>query len=148
MSATAFCAIQGALVAALTQAPALAEGRVYVNRLRPIGAAIPSAIVVRLDQASAAGDVIGTLDWVTSYTVECYARAVSGADPAESVDALLSAVWARLSALTPPGLGVAAITLQPTIDWQYDDAETPVACALIRISVQHRTVFADLAPWA
>lgn len=145
---SAFVAILAALITALTEATSLAGGRVYPNHLNPIALESNTAIVVRLDQATAPDDTIGSQDWTTSYTVECYARAATGTDSAIAVDALLSDAWARLSTLAPAGLGVAAVTLQNTIDWQYDDAATPVVCALIRLQVQHRTSPTNLAPWA
>ena len=147
MSATAFIGIQAAIVAALATAPALAGGRIHTNHLRPISAGHATALVVRLDQSAASPETLGALDWITSYVVECYARAATGSDPANAVDGLLSTAWARLNALNPVGLGVSAITVQPAIDWQYDTTDTPVACALIRVQVQHRTATATLAPW-
>ena len=53
MSATAFVAIQTALMGALTAAPALAGGRIHANHLRPIGTGHATALVVRLDQSAA-----------------------------------------------------------------------------------------------
>ena len=148
MSDTAFTGIQAAIMAALSATPALAGGRVHSNHLRPIGAGHASALVVRLDQTAGSSETLGALDWATSYVVECYGRAATGADPADAVDGLLSSAWARLSALNPTGLGVSAVTVQPAIDWQYDTADTPVTCALIRVQVQHRTTTGTLAPWA
>ncbi len=140
---SAFFGIQSALIAALQSGAALAGGRIYANRLRPIAAGQTSAIVVRLDQAQGTEQVIGTIFWVSTYAVECYVRAASGADPAAAVDALLMDAWARLAALDAAALN-AAITINPLIDWQYDDAETPVACAVMHITVQHSTSTADL----
>lgn len=148
MSDTAFAGIQAAIVQALTAAPALACGRVYTNHLRPIGAGFATALVVRLDQSAGSAETLGALDWVTGYVVECYSRAATGTDPADAVDALLADAWARLNAINPTALGVSALTVQPAIDWQYDTADTPVTCALIRVQVQHRTTTGTLAPWA
>lgn len=148
MSATAFVAIQTALMGALSVAPALADGRIHPNHLRPIGANQSTALVVRLDQSAGGSEALGALDWVTSYVVECYARAQTGTDPALAVDTLLSDTWARLSMLDPDSqLGVSSITVSPAIDWQYDNADTPVVCALIRVQVQHRTTTGTLDPW-
>ena len=44
----------------------------------------------------------------------------------------------RLSALDFETLG-AHISLDARIDWQYDDADTPLACAVLRLTAQHRT---------
>ena len=140
---SAFFDIQTALIAALSSATALAGGRIYANRLRPITANQASAIVVRLDQAQGTEMVIGSVDWSTAYAVECYARAASGTDPAAAVDALLTDAWARLAALDFTALD-AVISINPQIDWQYDDAETPVVCAVMRLTAQHRTSLAAL----
>lgn len=147
MSATVFAGVQSAIVSALSAAPALAGGRIYANRVRALAANANTAIVVRLDQSASNSDTIGVLDWTTDYIVECYARGATGADPAVAVDALLSDVWARLAALQPGALGVQSVTLNNVIDWQYDDAETPVVCAVIRLQVVHRTAKNNLSPW-
>lgn len=146
-SPTAFASIQSALITALGTTPALAGGRIYANRLRPIAAVSNTAIVVRMDASDGVEQVIGCLDWGTNYAVECYARAATGADPAAAVDALLADAWERLCALNFTTLD-ASITLSPRIDWQYDDAETPVVCAVIHLTAQHRTALVTLQPWS
>lgn len=142
---TAFVTIQAALLAALSAAPALADGRISVNRLRPIPAGQNSAIVIRLDQAQGTEMVLGLVDWQTAFAVECYARAPAGTDASGAVDTLLADTWARLAALDFTDLG-ASIVLDPQIDWQYDDADTPVVCAVIRVKAQHRTSLLSLQP--
>lgn len=144
---TAFATIQAALLAALTAAPALAGGRISANRLRPIAAGHSTAIVLRLDQSQGGEEVLGALDWQTVFAIECYARAAAGADPQPAVDGLLNDVWARLGALNDATLG-ASISINPKVDWQYDDADTPVVCAVIQIVARHRTARATLQPWS
>lgn len=140
---TAFSSIQAALMAALSAATALAGGRIYANRLRPIADGVTTAIVVRQEPATGTEMVIGTVDWQTSYVVECYGRTSSGADPAGAVDTLLADVWARLSVLSFETLG-ANLALEPRIDWQFDDADTTMACAVLRLTAQHRTTTPQL----
>jgi hypothetical protein len=140
---SAFASIQAAIIAALSAATALAGGRIYANRLRPIADGTATAIVVRLEQASGTEMVIGTVDWQSSFTVECFARATTGTDPAAAVDTLLSDVWARLSVLSFETLG-ANVALDPRIDWQYDELDTPMVCAVLRLSAQHRTTNSTL----
>jgi hypothetical protein len=135
---TAHFAIQTALITALQTPTAMAGGRIYANRLRPIAANQATALVVRLDQAQGTELVLGLVDWSTSFAVECYARAAAGTDPAAAVDALLADAWARLAALDFTALD-AVISINPQIDWQYDDAETPMVCAVMRLTAQHRT---------
>jgi hypothetical protein len=143
---TAFATLQAALLAALTAAPALAGGRISANRLRPIPTGQSTAIVLRLDQAEAQEQVLGALDWQTAFVVECYARAAAGVDPQPAVDSLLNDVWQRLAAREAASLG-ASITISPKVDWQYDDADTPVVCAVIHLVAQHRTALTTLQPW-
>jgi hypothetical protein len=146
---TIFAATQAALLAALQAAPALAGGNISANRTRAIESGHAAEIVVRLDQA--AGDEAGIgsamYDWQTAYTVECYARAASAADPAAAVDALLADTWARLAALDTAATG-ADISLSPAIDWQYDGTTaTPVVCAVLRLTARHsRTARNALTP--
>jgi hypothetical protein len=148
---SAHLAIQAAIVAALTAAPAVASGNVKANTTRPVAASSNLAVVVRMTQSRADTPQIlgGPYDWTTSFQVECLARASSGsADPVAAVDALLELVWARLSALNTTGLGVYDVRMQPAIDWEVDDAETPVAAATVSLLVNHRTTSTSLAAWS
>jgi hypothetical protein len=142
---SAFTVILAGLSAALQVAPALAGGNISTNRLRPIPAGQSMAIVLRLSQAEGTEYVLGSLSWKSAYTVECYARATAGSDPVAAVDALLVDVWQRLAALGTDALG-ADITINPQIDWQYDDAETPVVCAVIQLAALHHTNTSNLQP--
>lgn len=144
---TAFKTIADGLVAALMAAPALAGGRIWSNRLRPLPERMATAVVVRQGQSNGAETVLGALDWATPLAVECYGRGVAGLDPADAVDELLMDVWARLSVIDAGALGAMAITINPSIDWQFDEAETPMACAIVHLVVQHRTPVATLAAW-
>lgn len=148
---SAHLAIQAAIVAALTAAPAVASGNVKANTTRPVASSSSLAVVVRLLQSRADTPQIlgGPYDWTTSFQVECLARAASGsADPVAAVDALLEAVWARLSTLNTTGLGVYDVRMQPAIDWQVDDADAPVCSATVSLLVNHRTTSTTLAAWS
>jgi hypothetical protein len=147
---SAHLGIQAAIVAALMAAPAVAGGNVKVNTTRPVSAATTEAVVVRLVQSRANTPQIlgGPYDWMTQVQVECLARAASGtADPMAAVDALLEAVWQRLSTANPAGLGAIDVRMAPAIDWQLDDGETPVVAAVINLTVNHRTTSTTLAAW-
>lgn len=147
-SASAQHQLLQAIVNSLTAAPALADGRVFANRLRPVSAPSGTAVVVRLQNSTGNKPVIHAIDWATTLQIECYARTTAQADPAQAVDDLLQAVWARLSALDPANLSLMDINLQPAIGWDYDDGETPTACAVIRLQAVHRTPTTSLTPWA
>lgn len=145
---TAFQSVANGIVAALLAAPALAGGRVFANRMRPLPAGQSDAIVVRTEQSAARETVLGALDWGSQFVVECYARGSTGGDPAAAVDALLGDTWARLAGLNASALGAMAINVHAAIEWQYDEADTPVVCAAVRLLVQHRTPVATLNPWS
>lgn len=145
---TAFAAVLAAVIGALQATPALADGRVHANRLQPLPAGRASAVVVRLEQSDPREAVLGALDWTTRMAVECYARGQTGLDPATAVDGLLHAVWQRLRTLDAAQLGVMAFEPDSSIEWQFDEADTPLACAVIRITVLHRTPVTTLQPWS
>lgn len=152
MSATAHQQLSDALLARFQAAPALASGRVYANRLAPLPQGRASAVVLRRGQ-SASHEIMlgGALDWRSVFAVECYARGPVGEDPARAVDALLAQVWDRVFSLAPatlPGLGVMDVSTRAGVEWQFDEAETPMACAIVHFSVQHRTRAATLEPWS
>ena len=144
---SAFVGLQAGLVAALTESPALAGGNITANRLRPIPASQSAAIVVRLDRSEGQQVVIGALDWSTEYTVECYARAPGGGEPAAAIDQLLVDTWERINALDATALGATDITVNPRVDWQYDDGEAPMVCAVIGLTVLHRTIAGGMQAW-
>lgn len=135
---SAFADIQTKLLAALVATPALASGNVSLNRLRPIPATQNTAIVLRLTNTRANQEIIGSLDWLTTYAVECYARAAAGGEPSAAIDALLVDVWSRLAAINYATLG-ASIDIDPAIEWQFDDVDTPVACATFHLTAHHGT---------
>lgn len=141
---SAFKSLTDALVAACLQTPALAGGRIWANRLRPVSTLQTTAVVVRLVQTRSAENMLGMLDWQTQFAVECYGRGTTGADPADAVDALLLDVWSRLASVNAASLGAMAVVINPAIEWQFDEAETPMACAIVSLLVQHRTPVAAL----
>lgn len=134
-------AIQSAIVAALLQAPAVAGGNVRANVVRPLSAAQPNAAVVRMLSSVASAGMLGSpRQWSTQFAVECLARSSAPlGDPVAATDAVLTAVWQRLSALTMPELAVSEVAIQPSISWQVDDLDTPVAAAVLQLTVSHRT---------
>jgi len=148
---SAHLSIQSAIVAALLAAPALAGGNVQANTLRPLASSKSSAVVVRMLQSRAATPqmISGPYDWVTTYQVECLARGAAGSsESAAAVDGLLMDAWQRLSTLSPAGLGVIDVRMQPAIDWQMDDADTALVAAVISLQVNHRTEATTLAAWS
>lgn len=143
--ATAFKRIADGLLASLA---AMAGGRVALNRLKPISSTQPTAVVLRLGRSAGQEAVLGAIDWQTSFAVECYGRGVTGSDPADAVDSLLQNAWAILATIDCAAIGASDLTLNPSVEWQYDEAETPLACATLNLSVSHRTPTATLTPWS
>lgn len=146
-AATAFQKVVLALHAALAKAPALAGGRVFVNRLRPLAASDATAVVVRLEGARGRESVLGARDWTTLIAVECYGRTVGAATAEAAADALVAAAWQRLAALQAPNLGLMEIGVEAEIDWLRDTDATTEVCAVIRLTATHRTPYESLAPW-
>lgn len=150
MSATAHQLLSDALLARLLS-QGLAYGRVYANRLMPVPQSRTSAVVLRRESAVSREVVLGgVLDWSSTYAVECYGRGAVGEDPARAVDELLAQTWACLLALSPadlPSLSVMGIAPESAVEWQFDEAETPAACAIVRFTVRHRTGLTNLQPW-
>lgn len=144
---TAFVTIQDAVMAALLSGTPVAGGRVWENRRRPIQASHSSAVVVRLEASDGERDLAGSsapMRWTTSVAIECYARASAASDPAESVDALLAEVWRRIVTADLSAAGVLMVDIKPQIDWQYDEGDSPMVCAVVRLAVLHQTHFATL----
>lgn len=148
MSSTTFAAAHAAILAALRSAPVLAGGNIRPNRLRPIPAAQNSALVLRIKPADGSEGVIGQYAWACGYSVECYYRGASfEEDLVAGVDPLLSATWERLAAINLSAIGV-DLSVNPSIDWQFDDGETPVVCAVIGLTARHTTATTTLTAWS
>lgn len=146
---SAFQLIAEKIVAALVATPALADGRVFVKRLRPLPVGVGTAIVVRWEQSAAQETVLSAHDWDTPYVIECYSRGDTATDPDnQAADALMVDVWARLASLDASALGVMALVMNPSIDWQTVEIDSPAECVSIRMGVQHRTPVSSLSAWS
>lgn len=145
---SAFQSIAERIVAALVAAPTLADGRVFVKRLRPLPVGVSTAIVVRWEQSAAQENVLGAHDWDTPFVIECYSRGDVYDPDNLAADALLVEAWARLAALDATALGVMALSVNPSLDWQVVEGDTPAECVSIRLGVQHRTPVASLTAWS
>ena len=142
---TAFQDVAQALSALLLVSPALAGGRVRANPTTPLPAEQASGIAVRMEDAQQIEANVCTAIWRTTYVLEIAARASTGTDPAAAVDALLEQTFARIAAADLSAQGVQDMLADPQIDWQYDNADTPMAAALLRLSVTHHSARATLA---
>lgn len=144
MSASAFVVVQAALVTALQSAPALSGVPVYANRTRALPRNDLKAVLLRLDSTRDDAGPHGVRDWATTFEIEPIARAQSGTDPVEAVDPLLQACWCSLDGLML--VGVMEVAAEPQIEWNFDSADTPLASAVMRITVRHRTDGNTLTP--
>lgn len=141
---TAFRAIAMAIAASLSAAPALAGVPVFQNRLKPLPEDRMTAVVVRKEGSNGQEAVLGMVDWQTDYAIECYGRGAPGTDPDAAADDLLQAVWARMAVIDLSTYQVMGVTLNPGINWDYGEAETPFACAIFRLQIIHRTASSAL----
>lgn len=146
---TALLGIVEGLCAALEAVPAHAGVKVYRNRSRPVAALEREAIFVRLQGTRRITDApLGVADWETVIQVEVAARGTTGVDPAQTVDALLASAWVALLG-APLGLpDVIDLDAEPSIEWAYDAADTPIASATFSLQVRHATKALDLTPWS
>lgn len=144
---SAFHAVAERIAEALLAAPALAGGRVFVKRLRPLPVGVNTAVVVRWESSVAEETVLGAHDWLTPFVVECYSRGADIDPDNQAADALLGEVWARLASLDAAALGVMSLSVSPSIDWQAAETDGPAECVSIRLQVSHRTPVGALTPW-
>lgn len=137
---TAFLAVTDAVRDALLAAPALAGGNVNRGRNVPLAASATAGIDVGIGaaQAQPLGLAGQTLQWETTVIVTCKARATAGTDAEAAVDPLLSSTWARLLAMTAPA-GVVAMTLEPSVRWDVEEADHPLAAASLALRITHLT---------
>lgn len=145
---SAFQRIGEQIMAALVQTPALADGRVFLKRLRPLPVGVSTAIVVRWEQSAARESVLGAHDWDTPYVIECYSRGDTLDPDNLQADVLLVDVWARLASLDASALGVMALSVNPSLDWQQVETDGPAECVSIRLQVAHRTPVGSLIAWS
>jgi hypothetical protein len=118
---TAFSGIVGAVIARLSEAPAVCDA-IYRARSNAIPDTLDFAISVQFDQSLPDRSVIhgAPIDWSTRVSVECFARSVIESGDI-AVDPLLEAVFARLAADTTLGgvvgdLAIAGIEAENTAE--------------------------------
>jgi hypothetical protein len=137
---TAFGTIVAAIKTALVANPAV-SAQVDRARLRAVPEDRETAVAIRLDSATPDRFAIlnGPTDWDTTIYVECYARSAGATQTAdEAVDALLGAVWARLTADT--SLGGLVMDLRPvSLEYDFDGKADDLACVTLGLGVLHRT---------
>lgn len=151
MSATtAFLTVAQAVRDVLLTAPALANGHVSLPLRRPVPPEWASAIEVRIGatdgETSFAGRA-GPTRFTSTLVLEIYARGTDATTADDALDALLGAVHERLHTHTwDPALRILQLGLNPRIDWDWQQGDTPHAHASYQTTVLHDTTGADLSP--
>jgi hypothetical protein len=146
---TAHSAIAAALVDALRQEPAVADGQVYRSRSRAIGKDTRRAVVVRLARSAStlAAVMGGPTTWQTLVGIECYGRG-SGDQLDEAADQVLSQVFERLAqAATLNGRALDVLPLEgDTLAWDHDEFDTGLTCITAQFVITHQTQGRTLNP--
>lgn len=132
-----FLVLQSAIVAAIQTA--IAPDFVSVNRRRPIPAAQGRGTVVHMGKTQGTEEPIGVICWTTPVSVDCYAK--SSADECYAIaDGLLCAIWEALAGLTlETGNGPINVTLNPIVEWGYDELDTTIFVATLHLEIKHYT---------
>lgn len=144
--ASAFLSLRDGVVAALLADPAVAGGRVRPGRGTPLPEEWDSGVFVGVVRARGQRVALHgpARQWDTGIAVQASLRGTApDADVEAALDALLVEVYARLDALTPPP-GVHAVTLDPAITWEVDEADRPVISATLVLVITHTTTTATL----
>lgn len=143
---TAFLDNPQALQAALLAAPALAGGFVQLGRMVPLPEGKQQGIWIRPARSQGTEPFAGNArtDWDSEVLVAMAARAPAGGDGLTAVDALLSAVYARLAVAAPPAAGFEWLG-QPSLAWDIDEADQTLGAVELRLRFQHRTASGSLA---
>lgn len=148
--ATIFVDIQSAIVALLSQAPAVAT-KITKNLLQPVVREQGEVVNVRMPSASGQRAAIsnGFVEWTTLMLIDVHKRAAADADPVLAVDPLLLATYARLAGVGGDvlGLGVEDVLPDPNVSWDVEEGQTPLATVTLALRITHRTQAAQLVAW-
>lgn len=134
--------VSNAVAAMLTalNTPSPVAPQVARVRLRPIGAATATAVVVRPLTSNVTEALLSPgypVSWTTAIAVECYARSSVSTAPDVAVDSLLETVYARL--MDDTTLGGVVLSLRPQdIAWDFDVDGEQTTCATLVMSAFHR----------
>jgi hypothetical protein len=128
-------------VALLQQAPAIAGGRVYRGRRRPLAESAASGVFVYFRSSLPDRSLVGggaPLGWQTVFTIESIARATASQSGDEAALQLNGQVFERL--MTDPTLGGAAQDLAPgPIDSDEEELDTAIGVVVAQFATLHRT---------
>lgn len=136
---TQFANITGAVIAALSAAPAV-SANVFRARDRVLAEQHADALNVQIDGAEGErGAMKGApVDWLTKVTIEGFARATVGQSPDIAVDPLLGGVYARIAADSTLGNVVADIWCA-AFEFEYNEERQKTGWFRMTYLAQHRT---------
>lgn len=138
MSQTAHRALCSHIAGLLLVTPALAGGRVFVQKRRPMPQAVSSQIFVYLEETPAEAKTLGAnTEWQTRIRIECVARDTTGLSAESASDAMAAEVYERLMA--DDTFGGRAIGAVCHLAWTDDESETGLATTQALCIVRHRT---------
>jgi hypothetical protein len=139
MNPSAFSKITGALVQLLEAEPPIADA-VYRARSRVVPQSISRAINVQFDGSMPSPGVIdgAPVDWTSTFSVECFARAATSENNDEAVDPLLMAVYSRVAADTTLG-GLVDNVGEPRIEAEYSADGERTGWVRMTYPIEHRT---------
>lgn len=146
MAATAFLALLQAVRGALLADPAVAAGRVRVGQRVALPQEWPDGVNLSLVSARAQrATTAGAAMWQTVLAVDLLARGDLAAQGEAALDPLLADVYGRLADLsTVPGVG--ALEIEPDLDWDVTEADTPITRARLQLRAIHHTAAGTLLP--
>lgn len=122
----------------LLQDPALADGRVSLQRRRPMPQAVDSQIFVYLEDSTSA-HVATSTEWETRVAVDCVARDTATPPLTAEVRADELAFEVHQRVMQSKSLDGRALNVMCHLQWTEDEAETTVAAAKVLCIVRHRT---------
>jgi hypothetical protein len=134
-----------AIVSALNSAPAVCS-HIDRVRLRPVAQSVDLAIAVRPVQSEVQQYLIAGMpvSWITTISVECYARSGASTPADMAVDALLESVYSRLMA--DPTLSGVVADLQPKgISYDFDVDGEQSTCASLVFNALYRNAGVTLS---
>ena len=131
------------VIAARLKESGIAGGRVAVNRTRALSSDTAAAIVVRLGRSASqeVQQLGGRTSWNTLIEIECYGRDGAADVPGLAADLMLKQVFDNLASASDLGYGV--MDVEPlagdTLHWDFEQADTALACVVARFLVKHQT---------
>lgn len=136
---SAFSKITGVLVGILSAEPPIAD-KIYRSRSRSVPQSVNRAINVQFDGAVPRPGAINDapVDWMSRFSIECFARAEEGEINDEAVDPLLMAVYSRIAADATLA-NLVGLVGEPMIEAEYTADGERTGWIRMTYPIEHRT---------